>query len=544
VNEVSIHKRRPSLIGALLWIGLGLIFLLDNLGVGPDFWSVASRYWPVLLIMLGLGKVIDYYRGLEGISVSVGEILAIILLLFIGTALTRISTSRFREVLRDLPVRIGGNSLPLGQWIGNSYTYIQEKTYPFTPSTALHIENSYGLVSVTPGADNEVHVLLRKVVYQDDEAEARRIADQIGLEADPQGTAEADTLTISTNRAKLAGREYRFNTDMEVQVPLGCQIQIRNSFGEVKATDLKGKLDLHTSYRPLEVRNSSGDFIIDSRFSESRLINLTGNVRVRARGRVELDTVKGDVVVRNEYSPVKISNVDGTVNVENIQSNIDLENISKSVTVNAPGTQLTAHNLSDSLKAVTSHREAEISKVASNVVLESRYGTVTLRDIKGNLDITSDSDRIVAGDIGGSFKVKARGTGIALDGARGPLDIETSLRDVVVDDFRDSCRITNQYADVRLSGSGLGEKEAIVRTRNGSIDLFIPERASFLIDATAKNGEVRNDYRGLSIENPGAVGSLRGRSGSGGARIELETQYGNIRIRERSVEEPRAERED
>ena len=42
-------KRRPSLLGALLWIGLGTLFLLRNFGIGPDFWSMAARYWPIAL---------------------------------------------------------------------------------------------------------------------------------------------------------------------------------------------------------------------------------------------------------------------------------------------------------------------------------------------------------------------------------------------------------------------------------------------------------------------------------------------------------------
>ncbi len=67
---MSSERRRPSLLGGLLWTGLGALFLLRNFGIGPDIWSLAARYWPILLILLGLGKVIDYYRQKEGVSVS------------------------------------------------------------------------------------------------------------------------------------------------------------------------------------------------------------------------------------------------------------------------------------------------------------------------------------------------------------------------------------------------------------------------------------------------------------------------------------------
>src|SRR5512140_2718039 len=98
------HRIRPSLLGSLLWIGLGILFLLRNFGIGPDFWSLAGRYWPILLILLGLGKVIDYYRKKDGVSLRIGEVLIILLILLWGSALTRISTSHLGEAFRDLPI--------------------------------------------------------------------------------------------------------------------------------------------------------------------------------------------------------------------------------------------------------------------------------------------------------------------------------------------------------------------------------------------------------------------------------------------------------
>ncbi|HPY78245.1 MAG TPA: DUF5668 domain-containing protein, partial [Anaerohalosphaeraceae bacterium] len=100
-------KRRPSLLAALIWIGVGALFLLHNLGFGINFWSLAGRYWPILLILLGLGKVIDYYLKKDAVSVSVGEIIGILFLLFIGSAVTKISDTNVARIVRELPIQIG-----------------------------------------------------------------------------------------------------------------------------------------------------------------------------------------------------------------------------------------------------------------------------------------------------------------------------------------------------------------------------------------------------------------------------------------------------
>jgi hypothetical protein len=88
------EHRRGSMVGAILLIGLGVLFLYANLRPGLDPWWILARYWPFLLIFLGLGKLWDYYRrrsspdavnkrGLGG-----GEIAIIALVALFGIALT------------------------------------------------------------------------------------------------------------------------------------------------------------------------------------------------------------------------------------------------------------------------------------------------------------------------------------------------------------------------------------------------------------------------------------------------------------------------
>ena len=49
------------MLGPILLIVIGALFLLNNLI--PDFRF--GRMWPVILIVIGLVKVIEYFRGPE-----------------------------------------------------------------------------------------------------------------------------------------------------------------------------------------------------------------------------------------------------------------------------------------------------------------------------------------------------------------------------------------------------------------------------------------------------------------------------------------------
>jgi len=51
----SSHRTPPSLIGPLVLIGIGVLFLLDNFDLLPvDAWRLLLHLWPVLLILIGI----------------------------------------------------------------------------------------------------------------------------------------------------------------------------------------------------------------------------------------------------------------------------------------------------------------------------------------------------------------------------------------------------------------------------------------------------------------------------------------------------------
>ncbi len=59
MDEKRHERRRSSLVGPVILIGLGVIFLLNNLGILDwSVWDVIFRLWPVLIIAAGLDILI------------------------------------------------------------------------------------------------------------------------------------------------------------------------------------------------------------------------------------------------------------------------------------------------------------------------------------------------------------------------------------------------------------------------------------------------------------------------------------------------------
>jgi DUF4097 and DUF4098 domain-containing protein YvlB len=529
---MSAQFRRPSLLAGLLWIGLGALFLANNLGFGIDFWSLLGRYWPVLLILLGLGKLIDYYRKKETVFIGVGEVLGILLLLLIGTAITHLSEIHLGQVFRDLPIEIGGTSVRPGQWLGTSSSYETEETYPLGQASAIRIENSYGLVSVAPGSDGEIRVRFKKVVYENDEARAKQVADEIQLKGGPEPqTAGAGTVfVLKTNREDLNSKDYRFNTDLEIFIPRQSQLKVSSRFGEVRVSGIEGKLEVDTTHNPLQIQDCRGEFTVSNRYGETHLVNLSGNVKIEARGKVAIENIKGDVSVRNEYSPVEATDIDGVLMISNTEGDIQILRITQAAVIDARGCGIRAEGLKGSLKLTASHGEVQISDVAADVSIESSYGELVLKDIQGNVDIKSSSDSLSADGVRGHLKVQGTGSSIRGDRVEGPAEIQTTLKDVILNNFSGGCKVTNEHGDVSLSTNTLSKGEMTVRNRNGDVDLSLPPGASIQMEAEARNGEIQSEYVGLE---PSGVrnGALKAKLGTGDTRIVVETDYGDIHLR-------------
>jgi hypothetical protein len=78
----------------------------------------------------------------------------------------------------------------------------------------------------------------------------------------------------------------------------------------------------------------------------------------------------------------------------------------------------------------------------------------------------------------------------------------------------------------------LGSTE--VQNRNGDIQIYVPDKAGFVLDARARNGEIETDFDALKINNDNDTGIGTGTVGNGGPHITLNNEHGGIEIRKNS----------
>jgi hypothetical protein len=56
------NTKRESLFWGLIILVLGMLFLLKNFGLEFDIWHLLGKYWPLILIYIGLKNIFLYIK--------------------------------------------------------------------------------------------------------------------------------------------------------------------------------------------------------------------------------------------------------------------------------------------------------------------------------------------------------------------------------------------------------------------------------------------------------------------------------------------------
>jgi hypothetical protein len=171
--------RRGSVLGPLLVITIGLVFLLVQTGriQGHALWLWYGRWWPVLLVGAGVVMLLEwafdqfFHSGetqLRRRSVGGG---VFVLLLLIGLA--GIFFSGMHEGRNFFGHGFAINEDNLDEFMGDKHESNQTLSQDFPDGSSLSVDNPRGDVTVSGTSDdNQIHITVNKQVFTRSDSEA------------------------------------------------------------------------------------------------------------------------------------------------------------------------------------------------------------------------------------------------------------------------------------------------------------------------------------------------------------------------------------
>jgi hypothetical protein len=305
----------------------------------------------------------------------------------------------------------------------------------------------------------------------------------------------ADALEVSITGRKLIRADSRADADRTNQntaveiVPQGDRLLVRANLE--RAPDNQRVSDDLTVTVPrgmaVEARGRAGDFDISDLSGDVDLNSERGDVRLsRLGGSARIEVGRGDLV--------HAVDVKGKIDLHGRGSDIDLENVAGQVTIDG-----------------------------------SFSGTLDFKNLAKPLQFAGRNTELRVAAIPGTISMNL--SGFNATDVVGPVRLVTRSRDVRLERFTESLDLDAQLGDIFLDPGRLPLPSIEARSGSGRIELVLPEKAAFQLQATAQRGDAVNDYGPqIQREVSGRTATLKGKVGDG-PTIQLTSERGTISVR-------------
>ncbi len=324
--------RRASLVGPLILIVIGAVFLVHNMWPELPILSALGQWWPAVLIVWGFLRVLEITnwksqgRPLPQNGMSGGEWTFIVVLCVIGSA--AFTANKYRD---RWPINI--NHTGLEDVLGESFDYPQpEQVINGAGKTPrVLIENLRGNARIV-GADSEdVRASGRLSVRAFQKADAEKAGKDCKLEVVRQG----DHIVVRTNQDR-AGSSIKANAELEITLPRGASVETRGRYGDWEIVDIGGAITVDSDNAGVRITNAGGAVKVDTRNSDIiRVVKAKSTVDISGRGQdVELEGIAGQAFVKGSYrGELTFRNLAKPLRFEGQRSELRCERIPGTVTM-------------------------------------------------------------------------------------------------------------------------------------------------------------------------------------------------------------------
>lgn len=221
----------------------------------------------------------------------------------------------------------------------------------------------------------------------------------------------------------------------------------------------------------------------------------------------------GDVEISHQHGSVSASDINGKVTVSLQGGSARISRVSGDASIDGRGDDVAFDDIKGAAHLNGEFDSVRYARIASTVSFKSARTDMEFAKLNGDLDM--DSGDLQASDVIGPFRLRTRSKDVRLNGVSGDV------------------RLQDENSSIELRVSKLGSMQ--VENRKGDIQIYLPEKAAFQLDARAQRGEIQSDFKQLNINNDNDNGIASGSVGENGPHLVVNNDRGSIELRRGSV---------
>ncbi len=440
--------------GAIVLIMIGVLFLLGTMGVldAHAIVTLFGRYWPALLILWGIIKLLEHEQykraGLPSRGIGVGGVFLILFVICAGLIATGVSRVNWGNIRDNLQIDDNDYDEIFG---GQSYDYSGDLSADApTGMTALRINDDHGAVTVNVTDDKKIRVSWRKKVH----ADSQQKADDINHRTDVTITPADKVVTLNANIQASGDRGV--NTDMDVYVPRNIDLEITSRRGDVSITGMNGSVQVSNQHGEVDINDQTGNATLSIESSAARIQHVKGDVTISGHAKeVDVEDINGAVRLNGEFSEtVRLVRVAKTVDFHSSRTDMQFAHLDGRLDLD-----------SGDLRADSLFGPMHLTTRSKDIALEGLTGDLRLEDTNGSVDV-------------GVYKPG----NIQIDNRKGDVQVtippataikvEARTREGEIESDFDEIKVENEHRSASANGSiGSNGPKLAINCEKGTIEI-------------------------------------------------------------------------
>src|SRR5208283_2752257 len=266
-----------SIAGPVVLILMGILFLLGTMGLMDihHLGSLFARFWPALLILWGVLKLIEYEQakrlGQPARGIGVGGVFLMLFLIMAGLIATQVSRVDWKSLGDHIQL---GDDQGLDEIFGGStFNYSGELSNAWPAgSNSVRVNDDRGTITVNVSDDKKLKVSWRKKVH----AENQQDADRYNSKTDPAITTAEKVILLDANTQGAGDKGV--TTDLDIYLPANMALVVTSSRGDVTVAGMSGSLEINHRRGEINVTDQTGNVTITLDGSSAHLQHVKGDV--------------------------------------------------------------------------------------------------------------------------------------------------------------------------------------------------------------------------------------------------------------------------
>ena len=382
-----------------------------------------------------------------------------------------------------------------------------DRTVSVSGTPTVLVEHRMGDLKVRAHARNELRVQATIHVSADSRSEASVLADSIQIDVQ-QSLATISVTTrypdqlIRESMRRGRNRDVSFSVDYDLLVPERLPLTLRNQFGDVAVTGMKGGSSIVNASGAVIAGDGEGRYEIENRFGSVEVLRLSGDLTIRgANGPVTASAITGTLTISNRFGKVNATNIHGDATIVNANGSIETSAVTGRtdlrttfgtvdfrdvgiVSASSANGSVTGININGTATVNTTFGTVTLRNVARDVTVVNANGPITLNDVRGAAELSTRFGRVDALGVKGGLRVSAANGPVKVADVDGPVFLKTSFGPIEAERVRGA--LTAENASGAVSATSVGGS-AKVSTSFGPVVL---REVDGRVDVTNKSGSV------------------------------------------------------